>query len=253
MDALGDYGSSDSSDNDCGDDTKPKRALSSLLANLSDASDDDDDNEAHAAVAADKTTGDYGNENDELPPNKKMRLGGEEVQDHDSVSHHVVLSPPQLLTSTNNNTSQEADVKTDSDPFHSLLLSSKDYTSQIRQTLTQQSKSQTSDMSQKQKQLADRLKLLQGTFHKSNEAMQQTEQISNSSSNVASSSSFAAHLKSKQEFGNPHLLKDVIDHFQITPLDSKQFKPFEFFDRLQIAEEKARIAAANYNSGNNLS
>ena len=248
MDALGDYGSSDDSSDD---DNKPKGALSGLLANLSDVSDDDDDNEAHADATSDKITNDCGGENDGLPPKKKIRLGDEEVQDHDSASHHVVLPSPQWLAPTNNNTSQEAGSKTNIEPFHSLLLSSKDYTSQIRQTLTQQSKSQTSDMSQKQKQLADRLKLLQGTFHKSNEAMQQTEQISNSSSNtVSSSSSFAAYLKSKQEFGNPHLLKDIIDHFQITPLDSSQFKPFEFFDRLQIAEEKARIAAANYDAGN---
>ena len=244
MDALGGYGSSDSSENDSGDD-KPKSALSGLLANLSDASDDDDD--AHDAVAADKRTVDYGNEtNDELPPKKKMRRGSEEGQDHDNVAH--VLPPPQLLASTNNNTAQKADIKTDIGPFQSLLLSSKDYTSQLRKTLTQQSQSQRSDMSQKQNQLADRLKLLQETFQRSDETTQQTKQT-NGSSNT-DSSSFASHLKSKQEFGNPHLLKGIIDHFQITPMDAKKFKPFEFFDRLQVSEEKARIAAANYDAGN---
>ena len=248
MDALGGYGSSDSSDNDSGDD-KPKSALSGLLVNLSDASDDDEDN-AHAAAAAaaptDATTDNDGNEANE-PPQKKMRRGGEELDStyHDSISRpqYHVLPPPKVLASTNNTD----DFNTETAPFQSLILSTKDYTSQLRQTLTQQLQSQASERPTQQKRLADKLKLLQETFQKNDNSAHQS---TSSSSNMTSSSSFAAHLKSKQEFGNPHLLKDIIDHFQITALDSKQFKPFEFFDRLQISEEKARIAAANYGAGN---
>ena len=232
MDALAGYGSSDSSDNDYGDDNKPKSALSGLLANLSDASDDDDAH-AHAADAADN-----GCEESNEPPKKKMRRGDDEVvEDHDSeLSHpqqHIILPPPQLLVSINTVQDDDNDINIDTDPFQSLIVSTKDYTSELRQSLAQQLQAQTCNMSEKQKRLADKLKLLK-------------EQTSSSSS-----SSFASHLKSKQEFGNPHLLKDVIDHFQIIPLDSskQQFKPFEFLDRLQLSEEKARIAAANYNAG----
>ena len=137
------------------------------------------------------------------------------------------------MVSINTVQDDDNDINIDTDPFQSLIVSTKDYTSELRQSLAQQLQAQTCNMSEKQKRLADKLKLLK-------------EQTSSSSS-----SSFASHLKSKQEFGNPHLLKDVIDHFQIIPLDSskQQFKPFEFLDRLQLSEEKARIAAANYNAG----
>ncbi len=251
MDALGGYGSSDSSDNDTGD-GKPKSALSGLLANLSDASDDDDDAVIHAAAAhvVALTSSDNGNEANE-PAKKKMRRGGEEVANDGSVSQHVLPPPPVMSASNNNITAQKDHIGTDFVPFQSLVLSTKDYTSELRQTLTQQLQSQTSEMSQKQKQLAEKLKLLHETFqNKSDGGTQHTERSSNTTPNDTTSiSSFASHLKSKQEFGNPHLLKDIIDHFQITPLVSRQFKPFEFFDRLQVSEEKARIAAANYHAG----
>jgi hypothetical protein len=151
-----------------------------------------------------------------------------------------------LLPSKTTLLDDEDNINTEPDPFQSLILSTKDYTSQIRQTLTQQYQSQTGNMmsQSKQKRLADKLKLLQETIQQNEKSIQQTTSSNNSSA------SFASHLKSKQEFGNPHLIKDIIDHFQITPLDSRrQFKPFEFFDRLQISEEKARIAAANYDAG----
>ena len=67
-------------------------------------------------------------------------------------------------------------------------------------------------------------------------------------------SSFSAHLKSQREFGNPHLIKMIIDHFQIHPLRShggNSFKGFEYADRLMAAEEGARIAQSiNYYAGN---
>ena len=71
------------------------------------------------------------------------------------------------------------------------------------------------------------------------------------SSSAASASSFSAHLKSQREFGNPHLLETIIDHFRIRPLEShagNSFKGFEYADRLMAAEERARVAAANYDA-----
>ena len=47
---------------------------------------------------------------------------------------------------------------------------------------------------------------------------------------------------------NPHLLKSVIDHYELKGLGSNirnSFKSFEQIDRLVVAEEKARIAQAN--------
>ena len=67
-------------------------------------------------------------------------------------------------------------------------------------------------------------------------------------------SSFSAHLKSQREFGNPHLLGTIVEHFRIRPLESNAgnpFKGFEYADRLMAAEERARIArgAAIYDAG----
>ena len=67
-------------------------------------------------------------------------------------------------------------------------------------------------------------------------------------------SSFSAHLKSQREFGNPHLLGTIVEHFRIRPLESNagnHFKGFEYADRLMAAEERARIVrgAAIYDAG----
>ena len=246
MDALAGYGSSSDSSDNAGDD-KPKSALSGLLGNLSDASDDDDD-VLHEAAAADASSAnkELDEEESHAPPKKKIRReedAGEKSQ------QHQVLPQPQLLATDDANTIT-------SDPFQSLILSTKDYTTQLRQTLSQQIQSQTNEISDKQKRLADKLKLLQNTFQNKPSQLNDTTVTRQPNSNASSSSistSFASHLKSKHEFGNPHLLKDIIDHFQITSYDSKQqFKPFEFYDRLQISEEKARIAAANYDAGSTL-
>jgi hypothetical protein len=239
MDALAGYGSSSDSSDNAGGDDKPKSALSGLLGNLSDASDDDDDVLHHEELDE---------EEPHAPSKKKIRR--EEDVGGKSQQHHKVLPQPQLLATD--------DANTTSDPFQSLILSTKDYTTQLRQTLSQQIQSQTNEISDKQKRLADKLKLLQNTFQNKPSQLNDTTETrqSNSLDSNASSStstSFASHLKSKHEFGNPHLLKDIIDHFQIASYDSKQqFKPFEFYDRLQISEEKARIAAASYDAGSTL-
>lgn len=224
MDALAGYGSSDSSDDNSLAD-KPKSALSGLLANLSDASD------------ADTTTKDDGKESNG-PLKKKMR----QVRDDDGSpsllqpQHNMIIPQPQLLAYNDT-------VFKSTDPFQSLILSTKDYTSQLRQTLSKQLQSQTRTVSEKQNRLAEKLKLLQEKIQHHDVKSQQT------SSPNAASSSFASYLKSKHEFGNPHLLKDVIDHFQIKSFDSQQFKLFEYYDRLQVSEERARIAAANFDAG----
>jgi hypothetical protein len=233
MDALAGYGSSSDSSDNAGGDDKPKSALSGLLGNLSDASDDDDD------VLHEKLD----EEESHAPPKKKIR---QEEDAGEKSQQHQVLPQPQLLATDDANTIT-------SDPFQSLILSTKDYTTQLRQTLSQQIQSQTNEISDKQKRLADKLKLLQNTFQNKPSQLNDTRQPNSLDSNASSSTSFASHLKSKHEFGNPHLLKDIIDHFQINSYDSKQqFKPFEYYDRLQISEEKAIIAAANYDAGSTL-
>lgn len=248
MDALAGYGSSSDSSDNAGDDNKPhKSALSGLVGNLSDASDDDND-VLHKAAADASSANKELNEEESQPPKKKIRReedAGEKSQPHQ------VLPQPQLLATD--------DANTTSDPFQSLILSTKDYTTELRQTLSQQLQSQTNQISDKQKQLADKLKLLQNTFQNKQQQLNDTtltrqpNSLDNNATSSSKTTSFASHLKSKHEFGNPHLLKDIIDHFQINSYDSKQrFKPFEFYDRLQISEEKARIAAANYHADSTL-
>ncbi|KAL7461243.1 hypothetical protein ACHAXS_001664, partial [Conticribra weissflogii] len=115
------------------------------------------------------------------------------------------------------------------DPFQSLQLFPEDYTLKLREKLTRQFLSQTDNPSKKHKELNEKLNKISSTL----------------------SSSFASHLKSQHEFGNPHLLKNVIDHFQINPLEShvgNKFGKFEFVERLVVAEEKSRVAAANFNA-----
>ena len=241
MDALAGYGSSSDSSDNAVDDKPPKSALSGLLGNLSDASDDDDD-VLHEAADASSANKELDEEESHEPPKKKIRReedAGEKSQPHQ------VLPQPQLLATD--------DANTTSDPFQSLILSTKDYTTQLRQALSQQIQSQTNEISDKQKRLADKLKLLQNTFQNKPSQLNDTRQPnsldSNASSSTTISTSFASHLKSKYEFGNPHLLKDIIAHFQINSYDSKQqFKPFEYY----VSEEKARIAAANYDAGSTL-
>ena len=122
--------------------------------------------------------------------------------------------------------------------FQSLTTFNKDYTTNLRRKLAQQLQTQTRQRGDtviplEKQQLNDKLEQLYEKF-------QQNES--------SSTSSFAKHIKNQEDFGNPHLLKSVIDHYELKGLGSNignSFKSFEQIDRLVVAEEKARIAQAN--------
>lgn len=158
---------------------------------------------------------------------------------HEDGMVHSVIPPPALLNDTSNQ-----------DPYQSLALFHKDYTTSLRHKLSQQYQTQSQHHESEggaaasvgNPQLANTLEHLYDQFQRKNP---------NSEGTTSPTSSFAAHLKSKHEFGNPHLLKTIIDHFHIQPLEShigNKFKSFEYVDRLMSAEERARVAALNYDS-----
>ena len=197
------------SDSDSSQDNKnPAGALSGLLGSCSDSDDE------------------QGNTSNE-PPVKKAKQG--ECDDANradvtetKIQHFAdVLSNPKLLDAS-------------CDPFQSLSLFTKDYTVGLREKLLQQIQSQT--------QSAERQDKRQQQLTKKLEQMYETFQSANNGSN-----SFATHLKSQHTFHNPHLLKDIITHFEIQPLESNtgnKFAEFEYVDRIMSAEERSRIAAS---------
>lgn len=62
-----------------------------------------------------------------------------------------------------------------------------------------------------------------------------------------SKSSFAEHIKSQKEFGNPHLFPSIIEHFQIqwrgTNIPGKKFQRFEYIEKLSSKEEQIRMSS----------
>lgn len=250
MDALAGYGSDSDSEADRNK-AASGGALSGLLAHYSDDSDGDNNN-VPANIYGTKPEGsgriNGGEEVKGMAGDKKVNGGEEEIgtdaqpkkrrrwdnpnEDTNTANIDDVLPPPLLLAGTSNNTD-------DDDQFQSMMLFSKDYTAGLRQKLSQQLQNQGKDTSKEMHPLNKKLEQLHDKFHQKNDAS-------------SAASSFAAHLKSQHEFGNPHLLKNIIDHFSISPLEShvgNSFKSFEYVDRLVPAEERARIVAANYDSG----
>ena len=276
MDDLAGYGSSDSDSNK---EEKPSiaavGALSGLLADYSDDDDDkpiknnDDGRKNVNGVKGGDNSGRNGERMSEPsslsknpshgPPTMKRRrrwdnpnFGDTADANYTSALPNIddVLPPPRLLNDaslTSLPDTREKDNKGGDDPFQSLTLFRKDYTEQLRQSLSRQLQSQSmTTQTSKEMQLSKKLEQMFVTFHQ--------DQAVSVESNVPhnASSSFAAHLKSKREFGNPHLLRNIIDHFQIDPLESHTgnlFRGFEYVERLVVAEEKSRIAAANYEVG----
>jgi hypothetical protein len=118
----------------------------------------------------------------------------------------------------------------------SLICFTKDYTVELRQKLSQQLATQVKEgLTDKQKSL-NKLNQMRDTFH-------------SKTSNDMTLKSFATHLKSQHQFHNPHLLKDIITHFEISPLQSNAgntFARFEYVDRLVGGEERSRVAAAEF-------
>ena len=213
MDALAGYGSD--SDSSSENNRQTAGTLSTLLGNDSDSEDN--------------STGDTGVKAKE-PPSKRLKVSADEdISDEKEVVPDI-LPPPQLYAATTDDKSFNR--------FRSLSLYPKDYTVELREKLSQQLKSQMDGQNEKEQQLSNKLDQMYQTFQSNS---------SDTVSSIAKTSSFATHLKSQHQFHNPHLLKDIISHFEIQPLQSNvgnKFAGFEYVDRLMGAEERSRIAAA---------
>jgi len=229
MDALANYGSDDS--NSSADDTG--KGISGLLGHYSDSDNDDaattssNIEKANDIVEVnkegdDKTT----NSEDEGQPNKKKRRRWDNPKDDSEANADIDINsvlPAPKLSST--------------DTYQSLTAFNKDYTTNLRRKLAQQLQTQTRERGDtvipaEKQQLNNKLEQLYEKFQQ----------------NESTTSSFAKHIKNQEDFGNPHLLKSVIDHYELKGLGSNignSFKSFEQIDRLVVAEEKARIAQAN--------
>ncbi|KAL7544806.1 hypothetical protein ACHAWF_008170 [Thalassiosira exigua] len=256
MDALAAYGSDSDSDED--DKNSDGGALSGLLGRYSDESDGNEhDAKSSEEDMGGKTMGKSGSIRcvKELVEHKKIGDSGEDagvavqpkkrrrrwdVPDEGaraSVDVDRVLPPPPLLASAPNKDSKSGS-QGDHDHFQSMVLFNKDYTTELRRKLSQQLESQSrGNVSRDNDRLVQKLGQLRDKF----------QQNAQSTDGDPPASSFTGHLKSQHEFGNPHLLKSITDHFNIAPLDShvgNSFKAFEYVDRLISAEERARIAMA---------
>lgn len=187
-------------------------------------------------------------DNEARPARKRKRRWDNPNEDPIiTVNIDAVLPPPTLrAASADKGTNDGHQIGTDNS-FQSTLLFQKDYTKELRQKLSQQLQNQSqgkeasSEMHQLNKKLEQLYDKLQGERAEATDV-----------GGTASAPSFAAHLKSQKEFGNPHLLKSIIEHYSLNPLESHaggSFSRFEYADRLASAEERARIAAANYDAG----
>jgi len=230
MDALANYGSDDS--NSSADDTG--KGISGLLGHYSDSDNDEaattssNIEKANDIVEVNKEGNDNNTTNsmDDGQPNKKKRRRWDNPKDDDETADINSVLPTPKLSST--------------DTYQSLTTFNKDYTTNLRRKLAQQLQTQIRErrdtaVSAEKQQLNNKLEQLYEKF-------QQSE------SSSSTSSFFAKHIISNNDFGNPHLLKSVIDHYELKGLGSNignSFKPFEQIDRLVVAEEKARIAQAN--------
>mmetsp|Transcript_32361 Transcript_32361/g.77340 ORF Transcript_32361/g.77340 Transcript_32361/m.77340 type:complete len:220 (-) Transcript_32361:82-741(-) len=218
MDALAGYDTSDSD----GSPPRRERGLSSLLTTYSDASDGDgkcrdvdDDRTDTKGELSERASGD-------TPPGKGEGVVAEgharkrtRWDSTKATSKDDALPPPTLSNST-------------AEPYDSLHLFEKDYTVALRRKLSNAQKSQSQMSAPEVTQLGRKL-----------------EQLKQSASD---GTSFASRLANSQEFGNPHLLKSVIENHDIDSLKShlgNAILPFELADQLMIKEERARIAAAN--------
>ena len=224
MDALAGYGSDSNDSMVAGDSIDLLGHYSSSDAEGGDGKRDDGDSaeEKQLNVNENKSLGDTSADGDQ--PKKRRRRwdnpDGAKINNN-ALNVDCVLPPPSLLSSA-----------TDDHPFQSLTLFKKDHTTDLRVKIAQQLQSQL-------------------TLQDNTEASSANIQLNTLRENFSSSSSFAAHLKSQHDFGNPHLLKNVIDHFGINPLESRvgnTFKSFEQVHRLIQAEERVRCMNMDTNT-----
>ena len=169
-----------------------------------------------------------GQSTDEPPVKRRKSEGVPTIEDIPDI-----LPPPRLLGE--GSTSNE---------FASIASFSKDYNLEMREKLQQQKVRQIKQaQNDEQKRLSVKLDQMYQTFQTKDHDDDKTTK------------SFAAHLKSQHAFHNPHLLKDIISHFEIEPLQSNAsnlFQRFEYVDRLMSAEERSRLAAVGMQGGLNI-
>ncbi len=250
MDALAGYGSdSDNSDPAAvpspGENTAA--GISSLLVLGHYSGDDSDDDKSGSASnrvglkgvksGCQSSSNEAGDEKVNGQPTIKRRKRWDNANED---VHRAVLPPPTLLTDTTKN-----------DPYQSLILFHKDYTTSLRHTLSQQLQTQSQRYDREGERCTENQQLINTLNHLYEQFQQRdpTEGGDIHSVPTPPTLSFAAHLKSKREFGNPHLLKTIIDHFHIQPLEShigNKFAGFEYVDRLISVEERVRVSAVNY-------
>ena len=250
MDALAGYGSSDSSgsSNQEVGNSGTKTGISGLIGHYSDDSDVDEQNKVTTHTAGGPVSevvkkgvqnGDAQEINDgggekkqqvDGQPKKRQRRWDVDMTANNTINIDSLLPAPTLLSSS-------------TDPFQSMTLFDKDHTTELRKKLAEQLQTQTHAQegklgsTEKQQQLTKKLEQLYDKFQQNHQP---------------EGSSFAAQISASHEFGNPNLIRTVIDHFEINPLSShvgNSFKGFETVDRLMAAEERARIVAANYDAG----
>lgn len=226
MDALAGYGSDSNDSMVAGDSIDLLGHYSSSSGDDGKRDDCDGAEEKQLNVNENNSPGDTLADGDQ--PKKRRRRwdnpDGAKINNN-ILNADCVLPPPTLLLSTS---------ATDDHPFQSLTLFKKDHTTDLRVKIAQQLQSQQ-------------------TLQDNAEASSANIQLNTLRENFSSSStkSFANHLKSQHDFGNPYLLKNVIDHFGINPLEShvgNTFKSFEQVHRLIQAEERVRCMNMDTNT-----
>lgn len=225
MDALAGYGSDSNDSMVAGDSIDLLGHYSSSSGDDGKRDDCDGAEEKQLNVNENNSPGDTLADGDQ--PKKRRRRwdnpDGAKINNN-ILNADCVLPPPTFLSTST----------TDDHPFQSLTLFKKDHTTDLRVKIAQQLQSHQ-------------------TLQDNTEASSTNIQLNTLRENFSSSStkSFANHLKSQHDFGNPYLLKNVIDHFGINPLEShvgNTFKSFEQVHRLIQAEERVRCMNMDTNT-----
>ena len=231
MDALAGYGSDPASDSDNGINSSGSGALSGLLTHYSDESDDNfnksgdfrDDVERKKSEIKSSMHGRPGEKEmcSETFPRKRRRWDNANEDRNTAISIGSVIPPPSLSSNSN-------------------ILYHKDYTTNLRRTLTAQAQAQDRNgLTKENQQLNKTLKQLRNKLRQQNRS-------------ATDSTPYSFLLKAQRDFGNPHLIKSVITHYSLSPLQShvgNTFGSFEGVERLVAAEEKARSATSKHTSG----
>ena len=241
MEALAQGYGSDSSDSSKEEGSNEnKNALHLLVSNYSDDSDGGDNNDSnintnrgskssHTITKKDFTSGDS-----PPPPSKRQRQDDKKT-----------MPPPRISDPINDN------------PFDALTLFTKDYISQkteqfqVQSQAIQQQEGDGQDKSFTNTILSTKLNNMYHNFY------------TDGDNGNFSKTSFAKHLKSQKEFGNPHLFPSIISHFGIDPLGTnsimavskntsqgtastdtgkkEMFAKFEYVEKIMQKEEENRI------------